>query len=269
VYFDLGNKRYFATTGGKSFDESRPCVVFLHGSALDHTFWSLQSRYFAFRHYSVLAPDLPGHGASAGPCLENIEAMADWLHDVAESLGVENISLVGHSQGSLVALEFAARFPQRVRSVSFICSGLATPVKPALIDAAANAPERAIDMMVSWGFGAAGHFSRGPVPGYLMLAGGQKVMRRNGRDALLADLRACNAYANGAAAASAVTAATQVIFAGQDRMAPRKAVMQLVRHLKDPVVNEIPGSGHMLPLEAPDECRRLLGDFVFRNNPAA
>ena len=55
MYFDVKGKQVFATTGGKPFDESLPCVIFLHGSGLDHTFWGLHSRFFAFRRYSVLA----------------------------------------------------------------------------------------------------------------------------------------------------------------------------------------------------------------------
>ena len=54
MYFDVNGKQVFATTGGKAFDASKPVVVFLHGSGLDHTFWGLQSRFFAFRGYSVL-----------------------------------------------------------------------------------------------------------------------------------------------------------------------------------------------------------------------
>ena len=62
MYIDVRGRRAFATTGGKPFDSSKPVVLFLHGSGLDHTFWGLQTRYFAHHGYSVLALDLPGHG---------------------------------------------------------------------------------------------------------------------------------------------------------------------------------------------------------------
>jgi len=54
MYFNVNGKQVFATTGGKPFDNSKPVVLFLSGSALDHTFWGLQSRFFAFRKYSVM-----------------------------------------------------------------------------------------------------------------------------------------------------------------------------------------------------------------------
>ena len=269
MYFDVKGKRVFASTGGKSFDNRKPCVIFLCGSGLDHTFWGLHSRFFAFRNYSVLVPDLPGHTHSEGPPLTSIEAIGEWLNDVVEALDINNISIVAHSQGVLNALEFVSRHPQRIRSVSFIASGLATPVNPALIDAAENKPEDAIAMMVGWGFGPAGHLHQGPIPGYSMIAGGRKVMLGNVPLELATDLRACDAYKNGKEAAAGITGPIQVIVAGQDRMAPKKATAELIKNLTDPEVHLIPESGHMVPLEVPNKCRDLLKYFIYTNNPAS
>ena len=129
-------------------------------------------------------------------------------------------------------------------------------------------PESAIAMMVGWGFGPAGHLHQGPIPGNSMVAGGRKVMRGNVPTELATDLRACNAYANGRQAAKAIAVPVQVIIAGKDRMAPAKATAELVEHLHEPEVTRIPDSGHMVPQEAPDLCRRLLRDFIFKHNPA-
>jgi pimeloyl-ACP methyl ester carboxylesterase len=267
MYFDVKGKQVFATTGGKPFDKRKRAVVFLHGSGLDHTFWGLHARFFAFRNYTVLVPDLPGHTHSEGPALTSIEAMADWLNDVAEALDANDISLVAHSQGCLTALEFASRYPDRLRSVSFIASGLATPVNDFLLNAADNDPDAAIEMMLGWGFGSAGHLHQGPIPGSSMVAGGRKVMRGNVPNELATDLKACNNYKNGKEAASKVAGPIQVIVAGKDRMAPRKATAELIEHLTDPEVTLIPNSGHMIPQEAPNECRALLKAFIFSNNP--
>ncbi|MGI9204825.1 MAG: alpha/beta fold hydrolase [Woeseiaceae bacterium] len=268
MYFEVNGKRAFASTGGKPFDSTQPTVVFLHGSGLDHTFWGLHSRFFAFRKYSVLAPDLPGHTSSEGPPLQSIEDMASWLHDVLDTVDAKDVSLIAHSQGCLVALEYAARFKDKIKSVSFVASGLATPVNSALIEAAGNNPDAAITMMLSWGFGRAGHLHQGPVPGNSMAGGGRKVMRGNVPGALAADLKACNAYANGKSAAAGIECPVQVILAGKDRMAPRKAVMQLVEHLPEPRLHVLEDCGHMIPQEMPDATRQILKDFVFQVNPA-
>ena len=268
MYFAVNGRQVFATTGGKPFDNKKPVVVFLAGSALDHTFWGLHSRFFAFRNYAVLVPDLPGHSDSDGPALTSIEAIGDWLNDVVTTLDIDNISVVAHSQGCLNTLEFVSRYPDKVRSISLIASGLATPVNPALIEAAQERPEEAIAMMIGWGFGSAGHFHQGPIPGNSMLAGGRKIMRRNVPDELATDLKACDAYKNGKKAAAKITCPIQVLIAGQDRMAPAKATSALVEHLNDPEVHYFAESGHMIPQEAPNKCRQLLKSFIFSNNPA-
>ena len=268
MYFEISGKQVFATTGGKPFDNSKPTVVFLHGSGLDHTVWNLQSRFFAFRNYSVLALDLPGHTSSEGPPLESIEAMADWLRDVVEALDADKLSLVAHSQGCLVALEYASRYPERLRSISLVTSGLATPVNDFLLNAARDDPESAVAMMLSWGFGPAGHLHQGPIPGNSMVSAGRKIMRDNTPEALATDLNACNDYTNGVAAAEKAPGPVQVIVAGKDRMAPRKATDELIKRLSQPEVALIPESGHIVPQEVPNKCRTLLRDFIFTNNPA-
>ena len=236
------------------------------------------ARALAEAGFLVLRLDLSGIGDSeprkdalpyleSAP-LESIEALGDWVNDVIESVDANNVSIVAHSQGCLVALEFASRYKERLKSVSFIASGLATPVNPALIDAAENKPEAAIAMMLSWGFGAAGHLHQGPIPGNSMIAGGRKVMRGNVPTELASDLRACDAYKNGKQAAAAIDCPRQVILAGKDRMAPRKAGMELVEHLNGPELTVIEDCGHIIPQEAPNRCRQLLRDFIFTHNPA-
>jgi pimeloyl-ACP methyl ester carboxylesterase len=217
----------------------------------------------------VLVLDTPGHTNSEGPALTSIEALGDWLNNVVESLALKNVSIVAHSQGCLTALEYASRYPDKLRSLSLITSGLATPVNDYLLNAASKDPEAAIAMMVGWGFGTAGHLHQGPIPGNSMVAGGRKVMRRNTPNELAIDLKACNDYQNGKVAAAAITCPVQVVIAGKDRMAPAKATTTLVEHLPDPEVTRIPESGHMLPQEVPDQCRLLLRDFIFSHNPAA
>src|SRR3954452_10360359 len=104
----------FVATGGREFEVSPPTVVLLHGAGFDHTAWALHSRWFAHHGYGVLAPDMPGHGRSSGAPLRAIAEMADWIAALLVAAGVGNATLVGHSMGSLVALETAARHPQTV-----------------------------------------------------------------------------------------------------------------------------------------------------------
>ena len=62
----VDGKDTFVATGGRDFDPSLPTIVFLHGAGFDHSVWMLLARSFAHHGFGVLAPDLPGHGRSAG-----------------------------------------------------------------------------------------------------------------------------------------------------------------------------------------------------------
>ena len=110
----------YAYTGGKPFNPALPCVVFIHGAVNDHSVWTLLARWFAHHGRSVLAVDLPGHKRSAGPALKTVEAMADWLLALLDAAGVQRAALAGHSMGSLVVLEAAAKAPDRVTHLAML-----------------------------------------------------------------------------------------------------------------------------------------------------
>src|ERR1700753_2223800 len=112
----------FVATGGKDFDASLPAIVFLHGAGMDHSVWALLARAFAHHGHAVLAPDFPGHGRSAGTPLASIAALADWTAPLIDATGARAARIVGHSMGSLVALETAARHPAKVTGLGLIAT---------------------------------------------------------------------------------------------------------------------------------------------------
>src|SRR5215813_11314943 len=143
----------FVATGGREFDASLPTVVLLHGAGFDHSAWALQSRWFAHHGFSVLVPDLPGHGRSAGPALASIAEMADWTAALLNAAGASKAHLIGHSMGSLIALETAARHPDKVSALSLIGTAATMTVGPDLLKAAEANSQDANDMVSIWGLG--------------------------------------------------------------------------------------------------------------------
>src|SRR5471030_1604298 len=110
----------YSYTGGKPFDAALPTLVFIHGAQNDHSVWSLQSRYFAYHGCNVLAVDLPGHGRSQGPALASVEAAAEWLIAFLDAVGVQQAALIGHSMGSLIALDTVRQHPSRVTRLALL-----------------------------------------------------------------------------------------------------------------------------------------------------
>lgn len=245
-------------SGGKEFDASLPCVVFLHGSGLDHRSWALQTRWFAYNGFAVLAPDLPAHSLSAGNALSSIEQSAQWLGELLAAAKLDSVHLVGHSQGFLTALEFAAQHPQKVSSLSGVASAAAIPVNPMLIETAKKSALQAADMMLQWGFGAGVHMGASPTPGMQPIAVGRRIMANN---PLAIDLQACADYTNGENALKSIDSACSMILAGQDKMTPLKAGQAAASALQA-TTTVLTDYGHMLPIEAPKQVLHALRDFI-------
>jgi pimeloyl-ACP methyl ester carboxylesterase len=248
-----GGIEIFAATGGKPFEPALPCAVFLHGAGLDHSVWALQTRWFAYHGWSVLAPDLPGHGRSQGEPLARIEDMADWVIGMIKAAGTAKARLIGHSMGSLAALEAAARHPAHITGLGLIGAAGAMPVSPELLAAAEAGDHAAIDMVSIWGHGFSAGLGGSLAPGLWMLGAAERLLERARPGVLFSDLSACNNYKNGLAAAAKVSVPVTLVLGERDLMTPLKAGRALAATLPDARVTVLPGAGHMLMAERPDE----------------
>ena len=201
----------FVATGGKPFDPSLPAVVMIHGAGFDHSTWALHSRWFAHHGYGVLAPDLPGHGRSCGAPLPAIADMADWTAALLDAAGATTAKLVGHSMGSLNALETAARHPAKVSALSLIGTAATMTVGPDLLKAAEANDHAAIDMVSIWGLGYQAELGGSLAPGLWMHSGAQRVLENGRPGVLFNDLSACNAYQGALVAAAKVAVPATLI----------------------------------------------------------
>jgi len=242
----------FAATGGRDFNASLPAMVFLHGAGFDHSAWALHSRWFAHHGYAVLAPDLPGHGRSAGPAPRSIAEMADWTIALVSAAGAEKAHLIGHSMGSLIALDAAARHPQRVSALSLIGTTAAMTVGPDLLKAAEANDQAAIDMMSVWGLGFQAELGGSQAPGLWMHGGAQSTLQRCRPGVLFNDLSACNAYQDALSSAARITVPTTLVLGERDMMTPAKAGKALAAAMPHSRTMILQGAGHMLMTERPD-----------------
>jgi pimeloyl-ACP methyl ester carboxylesterase len=254
----VGGKEIFAGTGGRDFDPALPTVVFLHGAGFDHSVWALLARAFAHHGFGVLAPDLPGHGRSAGPALSSIAALADWTAALIDAAGVRAARLVGHSMGSLVALEAAARHPEKVTALGLIATAAPMQVSDDLLNAAKRNDHAAVDMISLWGHGYHATLGGSQAPGLWMLGGGERLLERARPGVLFADLSACNDYRDALAAAAKVTVPSLVILGSRDLMTPAKAGKAIAAAIAACRLTVIDGAGHMLMSERPDDVLAAL-----------
>lgn len=250
-------------TGGKPFDPALPTIVFLHGAGMDHTVWTLQARYLSHHGYSVLAPDLPGHGRSSGPPRDTIAALSGWLVQLLDAGGVSSASLVGHSMGALIGLETAASAPDRVAKLALLGAAAEMPVHPDLLAAAEQGLGPAVDLVVAWGFGKRAHLGGAQAPGGWMLGAGRRVLERGLKvGAMAASFRACDAYKSALDSAAKVTAPVLLLLGETDRMTPPAGARPLAAKLKDSRTVVLPDTGHMMMIEAPDATLDALRAFL-------
>ncbi len=122
-----GHRRAYVTAG------SGPVLLLLHGLGCDHTTWLPVVDQLAKR-YTVIAPDLLGHGQSAKPRADySVGGYANGMRDLLTVLGIDKVTVVGHSFGGGVAMQFAYQYPERTERMMLVASGgLGPEVSPAI-----------------------------------------------------------------------------------------------------------------------------------------
>jgi pimeloyl-ACP methyl ester carboxylesterase len=262
----VNGAKTFCYTGGKPFDREKPTVVFLHGVLNDHSVWILQTRYFAHHGWNVLAPDLPGHCKSEGEPPRSVEEAAAFVLALLDAAGVAKAALVGHSFGSLVALEAAARAPERVTHLALV--GTASPMKvsPALLENSQHQPMKAIDMVNVYSHSMMAPPPSALGPGTWLYGGSRALMKRvlasNPRvNVFHRGFAACDGYTGGEAAIAQVQCPVLFVLGKADAMTPPKAAQSLQQKARNGRTVLVDG-GHQMMTEAPDEVLFALRDFL-------
>jgi pimeloyl-ACP methyl ester carboxylesterase len=122
-----GHQRAFYKAG------SGPALLLLHGLGCDHRTWAPVVAALS-RRYTVIAPDLLGHGLSDKPRADySVGGYANGMRDLLTVLGIDRVTVVGHSFGGGVAMQFAYQFPERTERMILVASGgLGPDVTPAI-----------------------------------------------------------------------------------------------------------------------------------------
>jgi pimeloyl-ACP methyl ester carboxylesterase len=210
----------------------------------------------------VLAVDLPAHGRSEGPPLGSVPEMAAWVSDLLKKQQIERAVLVGHSMGALVALEFAARYPESTEKIALI--GVAYPMKVSdvFLDAARRNDQAAYDMDTIWAHAAQAPLAGNPNPGMWMYGDTLARLARLAPGVLHTDLSACNAYAGGMEAAAKLKCPALFVLGARDVMTPPRSAQALAQAIPNSKTVTIAPSGHSLMAEAPDQTLDALITFL-------
>ncbi len=258
----IDGKTAYVTTLGRELDSSKLSAIFIHGTGLDHTVWTLPMRYFARHGRNVLAVDLPGHGGSEGPPLESIGDMADWVARVLVAVGVEQAAIIGHSMGSLVAFETVVRHPKCARALALLGISAPMPVHDQLLGAAKADDHAALDMLTIWSHSHVGQVGGVGTPGLWMTGGNMKLLERAGAGVIHAGLKACNDYGDGSDRAIQIKCPTLVILGSRDVMTPSRVGKHLGELIPEAEIVVMNNCGHAMLTERPNEVLDALTKIV-------
>jgi len=246
----------FVSTGGKDFDKEKPSILLMHGSGLTHIVWSLHEQFYASQGFNILSVDLPGHGNSEGPSLKSIEEISDWVKSLMNVLDIKKIIIIGHSQGCLVGIDFASRYPNLINDLVLVAGSYKMPVNQDLIDYAEAGDEKAILLMMKWGYEGSKAFIGGnPV---------KKIINssREIREVLAVDLNACNNYKSGKESLEKINCPTLCIFGDLDKMVPLEVGNKMASMIKNSEKKVINNCGHMIIFEKAFEMRKIVKEFL-------
>jgi pimeloyl-ACP methyl ester carboxylesterase len=266
MYLQVNGCNIYCYTGGKPLDASKPTIVFIHGVLNDHSVWILQSRWFANHGYNALALDLPGHGKSEGRAPRSVEEAADFIIALLDVAGLRRAMLAGHSFGSLIAIEAAARAHQRISHLALLGAAAPMTVSPALLDASLNAPLQAIDMVNTFSHSTLAPPPSALGPGTWLYGSSRALMRRvlcsNPRENVFhIGFTACNEYKSALAGVEHAQAAMLFIVGSKDQMTLPKMAQPLIAAAKTARVVTVE-AGHQMMLEAPEAVLQALRDFL-------
>lgn len=249
---DVQGQLSYCYTNNREIDPNRQSIVFVHGAGMDHTVWTLFARHFARHGQNVIAVDLPGHGRSAGEPKTSVEDMSDWIVDLLDALGLDQAAVTGHSLGSLIALDCAARHPTRVRALALVGSTAPMPVSDAILEASAANDHAAFNMLTEYGYSKRHLYGGNSNPGMWMVGSTLRLFERCRPGVLHADMTACNNYQAGLERAATVQCPVLAVLGKGDRLTPLRSTQPLLDALPSPEIRTVEDAGHTLMIEAPN-----------------
>jgi pimeloyl-ACP methyl ester carboxylesterase len=263
--------------GGKG-----PVLLLIHGMAGSSENWRGVLEPLADRHM-VIAPDLPGHGGSAGgPGDYSLGSLATGLRDLLLALGHERATLVGHSLGGGIAMQFVYQFPEMVERLVLVSSGgLGPEVSPVLRAAALPGADLFIGATASVGRRVGGAIGRGlgtigmqPGPDLAEVARGYASLAEpRRRKAFLATLRSVVGTEGQRVSASdrlylAESIPVLIVWGAGDQIIPVRHGEDAHRALAGSRLEIFEGAGHLPQLEQPGHFISVLERFLAECDPA-
>ena len=250
----IGSSQFFYRMSSDAIPADRTVLILLHGSGGDSSVWEEQLLAFA-PFITVIAPDLPGHGESAGPHLQQAKDYAVWLDTFIGALEGGRFFLIGHSLGGAIAQEYSRIGTNRLQGVVLTGCGTRFIVSQEYMATVKNNFSAAVNLSCQMAYAAKNV--------HAFHARGFEMLTKNGRETLYNDLLACTAFYS-SQWISSIDIPALILCGQEDTITPPADAKDLATLLPQAECKIIPGSGHMVMMEAASEFNKIIKKFIMR-----
>jgi len=249
-YVTIAGKRVFYALyqGGVL---SKRNLALVHGAGGSHLDWPAPLR--RLKGADVYDLDLPGHGRSEGRGRSSVSAYRDFLLAFLDAVGLDRATVVGHSMGGGIALDFALNYPDRLAGLILVGSGARLRVAPAILAGILSDFEATVDLVCNYAFGST-------ATEQLKRLGRQRLLKTL-PEVLHGDYAACDAF-DVMERLREVRCPTLVIGGTADALTPPKYSVYLRDHIPGAELVLVDAAGHMVMLEKPEVVTRAVSQFI-------
>ena len=240
---------YYAETG-KNHTEN-PTIILVHGASGNHLAWPKALR--RIEGWRVIAPDLPAHGKSSGDACDTVDAYAEAIGMMIQTLDIASAIVIGHSMGGAIAQTVALQHPQKVAGTVLIGTGAYLTVNDALLETIQQDFEKAASLMSKW--------SWGPSATDAMRSGDKQQILSNPSAVVYQDYVACSRF-DVRNRLNEIECPVLIVGGHADKMTPLNLSQDLHAAIKNSTLKTIENGGHMMMLEFPEDLYAHLADWL-------
>lgn len=222
-------------------------LLFVHGAGGGADLWRFQAAHFP----GSVAVDLPGHPEGQG--FQSIEDYAGWLKGYAYAREVVPLVLAGHSMGGAICQWLALHYPEMLRGLVLVSTGARLRVAPQIFQALEGDYEKAVDFMLD--------FSFGPQASPALRQEVKRLRLRVPQEVVKGDFQACDRF-DVMDRLQGLRLPTLIICGTEDQLTPVKYAQYLHSQIPGSRLELVPGAGHNVMLERPQEFNRALEGFL-------
>jgi pimeloyl-ACP methyl ester carboxylesterase len=236
----------------RNFDPSKLAVVCVHGTGGDLNDWKFQLEGLADR-VTVISLSLPGHAESEGPGESTVPDFAASVSAFIETLGLTKVIVVGCSLGSAITLWLAIEHKPWLTGIGLVGSGSRLRVHPLLLDGVLADKDKSLLMLTE--------FALSQNPDSSLKALVLEQFQSNSAQIIHDDLAACNAF-DVTSRLGDISVPVTIIVGEEDRLTPVKYSQFLLQGIPGSQLTVIPGAGHLVMVEKPNEFNAALAEFA-------